>query len=79
MAAPRPGRVSPFRIPPEPQVLASLFALQNSVTSFPFMLSVKLTCGGVDSFPTVATASGAQGAWVQLAGNFTGAKRLHCR
>jgi hypothetical protein len=50
---------------------ASLFALQNSVAGFPFMLSVKLTCGGVDSFPTVATASGAAGAWVQLAGNFT--------
>jgi GH35 family endo-1,4-beta-xylanase len=50
---------------------ASLFALQNSVTGFPFILSVKLTCGGVDSFPTVATASGAPGAWVQLAGTFS--------
>jgi endo-1,4-beta-xylanase len=50
---------------------ASLFALQNSVANFPFMLSVKLTCGGVDSFPTVAIVSGDAGSWVQLSGTFT--------
>jgi endo-1,4-beta-xylanase len=50
---------------------ASLYALQNSGADFPFMLSVKLSCGGVDSFPTVATATGGTGSWVQLVGSFT--------
>lgn len=50
---------------------ASLYALQNSGADLPFLLSVKLTCGGVDSFPTVAAATGGTGAWVQLAGTFT--------
>ena len=50
---------------------ASLFALQNSGTDFPFLLSVKLTCSGVDSFPTVAAATAGTGTWVQLAGTFT--------
>jgi hypothetical protein len=50
---------------------ASLYALQNSGAAFPFLLSVKLSCGGVDSFPTVAAATGASGVWVQLTGTFT--------
>jgi GH35 family endo-1,4-beta-xylanase len=49
---------------------ASLFALQNSGSDLPFVLSVKLTCNGADSFPTVATANGPSGAWVELAGTF---------
>lgn len=50
---------------------ASLYALQNSGADLSFMLSVKLTCGGVDSFPTVAVATGSSGAWLPLSGNFT--------
>lgn len=50
---------------------ASLYALQSSGADLPFMLSVKLTCGGVDSFPTVAVATGSSGAWTQLSGTFT--------
>ena len=50
---------------------ASLWALQNSGADFPFMLSAKVTCGGVDSFPTVAIVTGATGTWVQLTGTFT--------
>ena len=50
---------------------ASLYALQNSGADFPLLLSVKLTCGGVDSFPTVAAAAAGSGTWVQLTGTFT--------
>ena len=50
---------------------ASLYARQNSGADLPFLLSVKLTCGGVDSFPTVAAATGGTGTWIQLAGTFT--------
>jgi endo-1,4-beta-xylanase len=50
---------------------ASLHALQNSGSDLPFILSAKLTCGGVDSFPTVAAATGPSGSWVSLAGTFT--------
>ena len=50
---------------------ASLYALQSSGADLSFMLSVKLTCGGVDSFPTVAVATGSSGAWTPLSGNFT--------
>jgi hypothetical protein len=32
---------------------------------------VKLTCGGVDSYPTVAAATGQTGTWLQLSGTFT--------
>jgi endo-1,4-beta-xylanase len=50
---------------------ASLYALQNSVANLPFVLSAKLSCNGSDSFPTVATANGPSGTWVELAGTFT--------
>ena len=50
---------------------ASLYALQNSGADLPFLLSVKLTCGGVDSYPTVAAATGQTGTWLQLTGTFT--------
>jgi hypothetical protein len=50
---------------------ASLYALQSSGADLSLMLSVKLTCGGVDSFPTVAIVTGSSGAWVPLSGNFT--------
>jgi endo-1,4-beta-xylanase len=53
------------------QYSASLYALQNSGASLPLMLSVKLTCGGIDSFPTVAIVTGGTGAWVQMSGTFT--------
>jgi hypothetical protein len=50
---------------------ASIWALQNSGSSLPFVLSMKLTCGGVDSFPFLQQVTGPSGTWVQLAGTFT--------
>jgi hypothetical protein len=53
------------------QYSASLYALQSSGADLSFMLSVKLTCGGVDSFPTVAVVTGSSGVWTPLSGTFT--------
>lgn len=50
---------------------ASLWALQNSIASLPFVLSVKTHCNGVDNFPFLGQVDGAQGTWVQLSGTFT--------
>jgi hypothetical protein len=50
---------------------ASLYALQTSGSDLPFILSAKLTCGGADSYPTVAAAVGPSGSWVLLEGTFT--------
>lgn len=50
---------------------ASLWALQNSGSSLPFVLSVKTHCNGVDNFPFLGQVVGASGTWVQLSGSFT--------
>ena len=50
---------------------ASLWALQNSGSSLPFVLSVKTHCDGVDNFPFLGQVIGASGTWVQLSGAFT--------
>jgi endo-1,4-beta-xylanase len=50
---------------------ASIFALQNSGSDLPFFLTAKMTCGGTDSYPTVASVTGPSGSWVQLSGTFT--------
>ena len=50
---------------------ASLWALQNSGSSLPFVLSVKTHCDGVDNFPFLGLVNAASGTWVQLAGTFT--------
>jgi len=50
---------------------ASLWALQNSGSTFPFVLSVKTHCNGVDNFPFLGQVNAASGSWVQLSGSFT--------
>jgi len=50
---------------------ASLWALQNSGSSLPFVLSVKTHCDGVDNFPFLGLVNGPSGTWVQLSGTFT--------
>lgn len=50
---------------------AALYARQDSGADLDFRLSAKLTCNGSDSFPTLATVTGASGAWVPLAGTFS--------
>ena len=50
---------------------ASLFALQSSGVDVPLLVSAKLTCNGVDNYPTVAAVTAPSGAWVELAGTFT--------
>ncbi len=50
---------------------ASLWALQNSGSTFPFVLSVKTHCNGVDNFPFLGQVNAASGTWVQLSGSFT--------
>lgn len=50
---------------------ASIYARQDSGADLTFLLSAKLTCGGSDSFPTLASAVGTSGAWTPLAGQFT--------
>jgi hypothetical protein len=50
---------------------ASIWALQNTVANHPFVLSAKLTCNGSDSYPTIASANGPLGTWVELGGNFS--------
>lgn len=47
----------------------SLFALQNSGASVGLLLSASMTCGGVQSFPTIGSATTASGAWTSLSGN----------
>ncbi len=50
---------------------ASLYALQASGSDLPFILSAKLTCGGVDNYPTVDAVVGPSDSWVLLEGTFT--------
>jgi len=50
---------------------ASLWALQNSGSSLPLVLSVKTHCNGVDNFPFLGQVNAASGTWVQLSGAFT--------
>jgi GH35 family endo-1,4-beta-xylanase len=50
---------------------ASLWALQNSGSTFPFVLSAKTHCNGVDNFPFLGQVNAASGSWVQLSGTFT--------
>jgi GH35 family endo-1,4-beta-xylanase len=50
---------------------ASLWALQNSGSTFPFVLSVKTHCNGADNFPFLGQVNAASGTWVQLSGSFT--------
>ena len=50
---------------------ASLWALQNSGSSLPFVLSVKTHCNGVDDFPFLGLVNAPSGSWVQLSGAFT--------
>ncbi len=50
---------------------ASLFALQNSGSDLPFVLSAKTHCNGVDNFPFLGQVTGTSGNWVQLSGTFT--------
>lgn len=50
---------------------ASLWALQNSGSTFPFVLSVKTHCNGADNFPFLGQVNAASGSWVQLSGSFT--------
>jgi len=50
---------------------ASLWALQNSGSTFPFVLSVKTHCNGTDNFPFLGQVNAASGTWVQLSGSFT--------
>lgn len=49
----------------------SAFALQESGSNVPLLLSAKLTCNGADAFPTIASVTSATGTWVELAGNLT--------
>lgn len=49
----------------------SAFALQESGSDLPLVLSAKLTCNGADSFPTIASVTAATGTWIELAGNLT--------
>jgi len=50
---------------------ASLFALQNSGSDLPFVLSAKTHCNGVDNFPFLQLVTASSGNWVQLSGTFT--------
>jgi GH35 family endo-1,4-beta-xylanase len=50
---------------------ASLWALQNSGSDLPFVLSVKTHCNGTDNFPFLGQVTGTSGTWVQLSGSFT--------
>jgi GH35 family endo-1,4-beta-xylanase len=50
---------------------ASIWALQNSTSQFPFVLSVKTHCNGADNFPFLGQVNADAGAWVQLSGSFT--------
>jgi endo-1,4-beta-xylanase len=61
-----------YRLPSGPASYdVSIFALQNSGSAITLALSAKLTCGGVDSFPFLGSASNASGAWSKLSGSFT--------
>ncbi len=46
----------------------SLFALHTASESINLLLSAKLVCNGVESFPTLASATVAGETWVELAG-----------
>jgi endo-1,4-beta-xylanase len=48
-----------------------LFALQSSGAAVTLALSSKLTCGGVDSYGTIDSASSESGAWTLLEGTLT--------
>ncbi len=41
------------------------------MSAFPFVLSVKTHCNGVDNFPFLGQVNADAGTWVQLSGSFT--------
>jgi endo-1,4-beta-xylanase len=49
----------------------SAYAMQESGSNVPVILSAKLTCNGADSFPTLASATTVSGTWLEVAGNLT--------
>ncbi|MFZ5891634.1 MAG: endo-1,4-beta-xylanase [Myxococcota bacterium] len=49
----------------------SAFALQDSAAAQGVILSASLTCNGAQTFPTIATATPAGGAWVEMSGSLT--------
>lgn len=49
---------------------ASIAARHAAASEVALRLSAKLTCGGVDSYPTLATVTAPAGTWVTLGGNF---------